>query len=169
MEFNTLYRELQNSTAMIRALLSGVTQEEARAKPNAESWSMLEVTCHLYDEEREDFREHLDFILHSQNEGWHGIDPQGWVFERKYNEQDFAEMHEKFFIERKKSLDWLMGLSNPDWEAIHTSEYGSMRAGDMFASWVAHDNLHIRQLVELRRLRIETITQPYPIEYAGDW
>jgi hypothetical protein len=44
-----------------------------------------------------------------------------------------------------------------------------MRAGDMLASWVAHDNLHIRQLVELRRSRIESITQPYEIEYAGDW
>jgi hypothetical protein len=39
----------------------------------------------------------------------------------------------------------------------------------MFAAWVAHDNLHIRQLVELKRFHIEKITQPYTIEYAGDW
>src|SRR6266508_4556178 len=103
MEFNALYQELQNSTEMIRALLAGVKPEEARVKPNAESWSILEVVCHLYDEEREDFREHLDFILstslktglHRQNEDWHQIDPEGWVTERKYNEQDFAEMQEK--------------------------------------------------------------------------
>ena len=56
---------------------------------------MLEVIiCHLQDEEREDFREHLDLILHRQSEDWHMIDPQGWVVERKYNEQDFAEMRE---------------------------------------------------------------------------
>ena len=30
MEFNTLYQELQNSTEMIRALLSGITQEEVQ-------------------------------------------------------------------------------------------------------------------------------------------
>ena len=30
MEFKLLYEELTNSTEMIRALLSGVTQEEAR-------------------------------------------------------------------------------------------------------------------------------------------
>jgi len=64
MEFKILYEELANSTEMIRALLSGLSQEEASVKPNAEFWSILEVTCHLYDEEREDFREHLDFILH---------------------------------------------------------------------------------------------------------
>jgi hypothetical protein len=68
MEFQTLYQELQNSTEMIRALLAGITQEEAQFKPSPESWSMLEVVCHLHDIEREDFREHLDFILHRQNE-----------------------------------------------------------------------------------------------------
>src|SRR6266496_4366379 len=169
MKFEILYQELQNSTEMIRALLADMSQEEARVKPNPGSWSMLEVICHLYDEEREDFREHLDFILHRQNEEWHRIDPQGWVTERKYNEQDFAVMQRKFFAEREKSLEWLKGLSNSNCETNYSSQFGSMKAGDMFASWVAHDNLHIRQLVELRRMRIENITKPYEIEYAGEW
>ena len=169
MEFKTLYAELVNSTEMIRALLAGITQEEAQVKPTAESWSILEVTCHLYDLEREDFREHLDFILHRQNEEYHSIDPQRWVTERKYNEHNFAEMQDRFFAERKKSLDWLQEISESDWDTTYTSEYGSLSAGEMFSSWIAHDNLHLRQLVELRRLRIENITKPYPIEYAGDW
>lgn len=169
MEFKTLYRELENSTEMIRALLSGITQEEAQIKPNPGSWSILEVVCHLYDEEREDFREHVDFILHRQNEEWHQIDPQAWVTERKYNEQDFAEMQEKFFAERQRSLEWLMEMSNANWETIYTSQYGSTSAGELFASWVAHDNLHVRQLVELRRVRIEHMTKPYNLGYAGDW
>lgn len=169
MEFSRLYHELQNSTEMIRALLSGITQEEARIKPNPESWSILEVVCHLYDEEREDFREHLDWILHRQQEEWHQIDPQGWVIERQYNEEDFVAMQEKFFSERTRSLEWLQGLSGANWETSHTSQFGTMSAGDMFASWVAHDNLHIRQLVELRRLKIENLTRPCNIEYAGGW
>ncbi len=44
-----------------------------------------------------------------------------------------------------------------------------MSAGEMFVSWVAHDNLHIRQLVELRRSRIVSLTAPYEIGYAGEW
>lgn len=169
MEFKTLYQELQNSTEMIRALLSGITQEEAQVKPSPESWSLLEVVCHLHDEEREDFREHLDFILHRQHEEYHAIDPQAWVTERYYNEQSFVEMQEKFFAERKQSLEWLGGLPHLDWETTYSSEYGSLSAGEMLSCWIAHDNLHIRQVVELRRARIETITKPYPIEYAGDW
>src|SRR5436190_13069745 len=111
MEFSTLYQELQYSTEMIRALLSGVAPQAARAKPDAESWSILEVICHLYDEEREDFREHLDFILHRQHEEWHQINPQSWVVERKYNAQNFEEMQTKFFAERTKSLEWLSEFS----------------------------------------------------------
>src|SRR5215207_11201491 len=115
MDFDNFYRELENSTEMIRALLLGITQDEAKIKPNPESWSILEVVCHLYDEEREDFREHLDLILHRQTEEWHSIDPEGWVMERKYNEKNFIEMQTKFFAERQTSLEWLHSLSEADW------------------------------------------------------
>src|SRR5574338_634375 len=119
MEFTTLFGELENSTEMIRALLVGITQEESRVKPNEKSWSILEVVCHLHDEEREDFREHLDFILRRQNEDYHIIDPQGWVKERRYNEQNFVEMQEKFFGERKQSLEWLREISDSDWDTTY--------------------------------------------------
>jgi len=92
MQFDSLYQELKHSTEMIRALLAGVTAEEAKVKPGEKSWSILEVICHLYDEEREDFREHLDFILYRQNEEWHRIHPEAWVTERRYNEQGLADM-----------------------------------------------------------------------------
>ncbi|MBL8063468.1 MAG: DinB family protein [Anaerolineales bacterium] len=169
MNFKILYQELTHSTNIIRALLAGVGAEEARIKPSKGTWSILEVTCHLYDEEREDFREHLDFILHRQHEEWHAIAPQAWVKLRKYNEQDFGKMKGNFFRERTKSLAWLKSLKNADWNIRFKSQFGSMRAGDMFASWVAHDNLHIRQLVELRRWHIEKDSKPYKIRYAGEW
>jgi len=169
MKFQTLYQELANSAEMLRTLLTGISQEEAQVKPSRGSWSILEVVCHLYDEEREDFREHLDFILHRQHEEWHPIAPVAWVKLRKYNEQDFKTIQRKFFNERKKSLAWLKSLKKADWNTTYTSKFGSMKAGAMFASWAAHDNLHIRQLVELRRLFIERITKPYDIQYAGDW
>lgn len=170
MEYKILFQELVHSTEMIRALLAGVGQEEAQIKPSKSSWSILEVTCHLYDEEREDFREHLDFILHRQDKDeWHPIAPQAWVKLRKYNQQNFKTTQRKFFSEREKSLTWLKSLKNTNWNITYKSKFGSMRAGDMFASWVAHDNLHLRQLTELRRAQIERITKPFHIQYAGEW
>jgi hypothetical protein len=75
----------------------------------------------------------------------------------------------KFFEERRKSLDWLIDLSDADWDITYTSEFGPVTAGEMFASWISHDNLHIRQLIELKRFQIEKMAQPYKIGYAGDW
>jgi DinB superfamily len=169
MIFETLYWELAGSTEMIRALLAGLNQEDARQKPSPADWSILEVVCHLYDEECEDFREHLDFILNRPIKEWHSINPEGWVTERSYNQKDFGEMQGKFFSERAKSLVWLKSIAGANWDTSFTSEFGSMLAGEMLASWIAHDNLHIRQLTELRRYRIENISKPFAIVYAGEW
>ena len=169
MDFRTLYLELVDSTGMIQSLLAGVTQEEATIRPAPDSWSILETLCHLYDEERQDFRPRLQFILGHGKGEWPAIHPGAWVIERRYNEQSLRTMKDNFIAERSQSLDWLRGLENSEWDAGYAADDRGLRAGDLFASWVAHDNLAIRQLVELRRARLERITEPYSIEYAGEW
>ena len=169
MEFEILYQELANGPEILGSLLAGLSQAEAQFKPDAETWSFLEVVCHLYDEECEDFRQRLDIMLHRPKEPWPPIRPQEWVTARNYNGQDFALMLGNFIAERNKSLQWLKSLVLPDWEAECKTPFGTMKTGDMLSAWVAHDNLHTRQLVELRRGRILRITEPYHVQYAGDW
>jgi hypothetical protein len=165
-----LISEMEQSTEIVRALTMDFNPNEAQFKPTPETWSVLEVVCHLLDEEREDFRQRLDIILHRPDAAWPPIDPAGWVTSRKYLERNYADMLYDFFAERKKSLTWLKSLEKPNWEQGVPTPWGkTIKAGDMFAAWVAHDNLHIRQLVELRRVRIENITEPYGVYYAGDW
>src|SRR5512143_1480918 len=128
MHFDTLFVELVDSTNMINALLAGVGEDDARTRPTPEAWSILEVVCHLYDEEREDFREHLRFILNPQGE-WHRISPQVWVAERRYNERKLRDMKDKFFGERSQSLDWLKSAEKADWETSYNSQFGTLTAG----------------------------------------
>ena len=71
--------------------------------------------------------------------------------------------------ERSTSLDWLKGLESANWATSHKASFGTIAAGDLLASWVAHDNLAIRQLVELRRARLERMAHPYSLDYAGPW
>lgn len=169
MEFETLYQDLAYGAEIIRSLVMGVTQAEAQVKPTPESWSILEVVCHLGDEEREDFRQRVDFILNRPGEEWPPIHPGAWVTERKYNERDLEQSLNDFLAERSKSLVFLKGLESANWNASHMTQYGEMKAGDLLGSWVAHDNLHMRQLVELRRVRLQKITNPYDTRYAGEW
>ena len=169
MDVSYFTRQLTGNAARIKALVQGVSQEEATWKPDPESWSILEVVNHLYDEEREDFRVRLNIILHHPKKPWPGIDPQGWVGERRNNERDLEESLQNFLNERKVSLEWLQGLENPDWNVSYQASFGSMKAGDMFVSWVTHDHLHMRQLVELHRVFTVHKARPYRLRYAGDW
>jgi hypothetical protein len=89
--------------------------------------------------------------------------------ERKYNDRDLEESLELFLSERQASLEWLETLGEHEWEATYKMPFGSIRAGDMFASWVAHDLLHMRQLVELHRAYMLELVAPFDVTYAGPW
>jgi len=169
MDIEHFTSRMAQHAACIRGLADGITAEQARVKPASDSWSMLEVVNHLWDEEREDFRVRIDYTLHRPGEPWPGINPGGWVTERRYNERDLAESLDGFLSCRETSLAWLRGLTAPDWETTAQTPWGSITAGDLFASWVAHDLLHIRQLVELRWALLQAELAPRDTRYAGQW
>ena len=161
---------LSKNTATIQSLGQGVAEEQARWKPTPEEWSILEVINHLYDEERGDFRTRLDLLFHHPGQPWPGIDPQGWVVERSYNTRDLEASLNNFFQERQRSVSWLGGLSSPAWEARYQHpQAGEISAGDLLASWLAHDFLHIRQLAQLHWEYISLVAKPHSTDYAGTW
>jgi DinB family protein len=169
MRLDVVRRELAQGAETITSLVAGVSAEEARVRPAPEAWSLLEVVCHLHDEEREDFRPRLDLVLHRPEETWARIDPAAWVTERQYNTRDLAPTLQAFLAERERSLAWLGSLSAPDWSREYRASFGRITAGDLLASWAAHDLLHTRQLLELRRARLLAHTAPHRTQYAGDW
>ena len=160
---------MSNNAEAIRNLVQDIEPRQARWRPAPDSWSILEVINHLFDEEREDFRRRLMFILDQETGTMPPIDPAGWVTERNYNERELQESLDGFLAERESSLAWLAKLNSPDWDAFYEAPFGRMRAGDMLASWLAHDQLHMRQLVELQFAWLAQLTQPYSAEYAGAW
>lgn len=169
MDFSRLKKLLAFNGGRIRALVEGTPVEQARWRPDAASWSILEVINHLYDEERSDFRVRLEIILHSPDQPFPPINPQGWVEERGYNARDLAASLEDFLAERRASLAWLGQLSEPDWEQTAQAPFGPVSAGEMFAAWVAHDTLHMRQLVELHHAYVMRLVGKYSTAYAGEW
>jgi hypothetical protein len=170
MKANALIDRLEQNAHRINTLIDGVSAEEAVWKPSTDQWSILEVTAHLLDEEREDFRARLDLLLHRPGVLGPPINPQGWVLERKYNERNLQETLQSFLEERKKSLAWVRGLAAPAWpNALEHPKIGTIKAGDILGSWVAHDLLHMRQLTRLHWLYVGELAKPYSLGYAGDW
>ena len=169
MNLDLLAVQMADNARRIRNLIEGVSVEQARWKPDPDAWSILEVINHLRDEEKEDFRVRLDIVLHRPDQPWPPIDPQGWVTERQYNQRELQESLEGFLSARQESLIWLRSLTAPDWEADCEASFGRMTAGAVFASWVAHDLLHMRQLVELHWAHLISLVEPYRVDYAGSW
>ena len=45
----------------------------------------------------------------------------------------------------------------------------TISTGDMLVSWVEHDILHLRQIVELMHACNVQWASPYSVMYAGGW
>ena len=169
MDIQPIVSQLDAHAQAIRALVAGCSVDQARWKPDAASWSVLEVLNHLLDEEREDFGARIEMVLAPGAAPWFRIDPEGWVVQRGYNQRELGPSLREFLAARAQSLEWLRGLGDVDWDKEYAAPFGTIRAGDFLASWVAHDVLHLRQLVELKWAYLVRAVEPYAVRYAGDW
>ncbi len=171
MDLDYYRKQLADNAQRIRALVEGVTDQQARWRPAADAWSILEVLCHLLEEEQKDFPVRLDYTLNRPGESWPAIDPAGWVVEHAYNEQNVDESLQAFLQERRASLVWLETLEAAPWQTTYAAPWGAIAAGDLLISWAAHDLLHMRQLVELLWAYAYNEQQAgsYSMRYAGEW
>lgn len=170
-ESDRLIARMESFPSAIGLLLEHVNAPDARWKPPSGAWSILEIVCHLGSEEVEDFRARLESTLRDPAAAWPGIDPEGWAIERKFNERDLAESLAQFTTARAESITWLREVA-PDVDWSKTFEHpkiGRISAGDLLASWAAHDALHLRQIAK----RLFELTQRdadgFSTEYAGQW
>lgn len=169
-ELTEARRRLGDTSQAIARLVAHVDREQARWKPASHRWSILEVVCHLADEERHDFRQRLSLLLDDPSQPWPAIDPETWVRERRYNERELDEAVGDFLSERAKSIAWLDTLSTPDWNRVYPHAHiGDITAGTLLVSWMAHDVLHIRQIAGLHYAFLAAQSAPHTPAYAGVW
>jgi hypothetical protein len=169
MDRDGIFDQLARHGEVFRALLTDLAQDEIRWKPSPEKWCALEIVRHLHDEEREDFRARVMHILDTPDLPMPKIDPAGWVAERKYMDQDFHDVLDRFLAERERSVTWLRGLVDAPWGNIYMHpKVGAMGTDLLLANWVAHDLHHIRQLTNLRYGNLKAHTT-VPLDYAGTW
>ena len=158
---------LSASVQVLKALVTGVDDAQARWKPGPERWSILEVVNHLLDEEREDFRHRFRNLLEHPSEPVEPIDPPRWAIDRRYNERELGPSLEGFLAERRASLAWLATLDAPD--LASASPATRCTAGEVLAAWVAHDLLHVRQITKLHYDYWAREVAPLRLDYAGEW
>lgn len=170
MDLNVLIASMESFPAVLASAAGGLTAAQARWKPASGAWSVLEIVCHLVDEEVEDFRVRVLSTLEDPARPWPRIDPEGASRDRRYNEQDLAERLGRFARERGESVRLLRALREPDWSKTHQHPtIGALRAGDLMLSWAAHDVLHMRQIAKRRFELLHEAGGGYSSAYAGAW
>ena len=164
-----IIQELKRNQSVFQQLLQDVPSEMITWKTQPDKWCLLEIVCHLHDEEREDFRVRTKQVLENPSLPLPPINPPAWVTERKYMEQDFSAVLQKFLQERAVSITWLESLQNPSWDNVyHHPKVGPRSAWMYLSNWLAHDYLHIRQIT---RLKYDYLghRSGVSLDYAGNW
>lgn len=161
--------ELERNKPVFESLLKEIPDGLTLWKPNSSTWCVLEVICHLLDEEIEDFRARTQHALQTPNAPLNPIDPASWPKERRYLELNYDEVLNKFLLERETSVIWLKSLENPKWQqAFLHPKLGAQSAAHLLANWLAHDYHHIRQINALKRDYLKIISGD-DLTYAGNW
>lgn len=169
MEHKKIIKALEDNIAVFNSILSTNDSTFQNFKINPEKWNLLEIICHLYDEEREDFRARLKHILENPDEPLTQIDPVSWVQSREYVKQDFTDKLDAFLDEREESISWLKLLKTPKWEnAYQHPKIGPMSANLILANWLEHDYLHLRQILNVKHEYLKMISGQ-KLDYAGNW
>jgi DinB superfamily len=169
MDSGQLIHCLSRNAVSISALIEEVNVEMVKWRIRDDSWSLLEIVCHLIDEEIEDFRARVDHCLHCPQSPMTPIDPQGWVLTRKYIERDYVEMCARWKDERRQSLGWLNALKDPDWTSSHRHpKLGDLSAAFFLSNWVEHDYLHMRQILNVKHHFLASHCSS-GLFYAGEW
>ncbi len=155
----------------LSATASIVAPADLRWKSAPEHWSILEVCCHLLDEEREDFRVRAESTLRDPAVEWPKLDLKDVAQRRKYNERSIDLALREFAVERASNIAWLDGLPHDtDWSrAREHPQYGPLAAGMLLAAWAAHDALHMRQIAKRLHELAARDAGPHSIMYAGEW
>ena len=167
MDFIT--EQLQENKNVFINLLRDINKDIFLWKQTPEKWCLLEIVCHLYDEEREDFKFRTQWVLEKPNQTPPPFNPVVWVTERNYIAQEYNQVLNNFIEEREQSITWLQSLQNPKWENyFEHPKKGKLTAKFFLTNWLAHDYLHIRQIIKLKFDYLERQSGEN-LDYAGTW
>ena len=161
---------LQSNKLVFKSLLRGASPALQDFREGPEKWSLKEIVCHLLDEEREDFRFRLQSVLNDPEQPFTPIDPVGWVASRNYSAADYNQKVQQFLEERTHSIKYVESLSNdsPFSNTYQHPVIGPMSGSFILNNWLAHDYLHIRQIIRVKYAFFGCLSST-SLNYAGEW
>ena len=143
---------LESTPAMLRDLMSEISEDDARWKPAPDRFSIAEVLAHLSHSEGHCYRARLDRFL---SEELPKLEPDDASLHYDlYRQADPQDSFDHFEEQRETNVEFMRTLphSAGDRRALHR-EAGEITLSQMLHEWALHDLGHVRQVAELVRAR----------------
>ena len=143
---------LEATPAILRGLMSEISEEDARWKPAPDRFSIAEVLSHLSHSEWHCYRARVDRFLAEEMPELEPDDAQMHL--EVYKNADPEESFAHFEDQRETNLELLRSLPTAagSRKALHQAA-GEITLSQMLHEWALHDLGHIRQIAELVRAR----------------
>ena len=143
---------LAATPAILRGLMSEISEEDARWKPAPARFSIAEVLAHLSHSEGHCYRARVDRFLAEEMPEFEPDDAQMHL--DLYRNADPEEEFGQFEGQREANVELLRGLpaAAANRKALHR-EAGEITLSQMLHEWALHDLGHVRQVAELVRAR----------------
>lgn len=148
------FEELGRTIGIVRFILHDVPTDDLHTyRDGGDGWTVAEVLGHLRD-----FDEIFVMRLRLTTEQENGTIPlpaqEQWAAERKYNEQDVAQVLDAWSQNRAALLAYMGALSEDDWGKTATHPVrGVMSATDQLLLMTWHDWNHLEQITKILNQR----------------
>jgi hypothetical protein len=167
MDTQYIFNQLESNARVFKELFDSCTPEMVRWRMAEDKWSIHEIACHLYDEERDDFGIRTRHVIEQRTGEMPKADPVNWVKDRDYDSKDFKKTVEDFLVERSKTIEWLRSMKTiPLGNFYVHPKFGNLTVKMFLANWVAHDYLHVRQILKNKYAWLQAISSE-KLDYAG--
>jgi DinB family protein len=140
---------------VLRLLMGGLSDEDARWKPAADRWSVAEILEHLSHIEGHYFRSALDRVVAGDDAEIEPYDQDAYAAAGTYSNREAEESFAHWEEQREDNVEFLRGLDAG--VLARTARHpalGIVTAGDLLNEWALHDLGHVRQITELVRARM---------------
>ena len=164
--FNKSLEILERTPAVLKTLLSGLSDDWTINNEGGETWSPYDVIGHLIHGETTDWMQRLALILDTQSDHKFKIFDRLAQFEESKG-KTLDQLLDEFAKVRKANLEKLKALnlteSQLNLPGIHPS-FGEVSLKNLLATWVAHDLDHIQQIVRVMAKQYKEEVGPW-VEY----
>jgi hypothetical protein len=142
-EFETLLLTLESTPALLSRAAALLSPAEARRRPAAAGFSLVENVWHLADLERDGFGVRIRRILAEAEPALLNFDGDRIARERAYQERDVDRGIVCFARSRRQNLEMLARLSPSEWKRAGAQEgVGRVTLEDLPRMMVEHDRAH---------------------------